>query len=366
MTWLPDTVLDHLRQVSDIPDLTGTSYEFVRLLGRGGMSAVYLVRDRRLDREVALKVVDVPDGAEPSGELAARLGREARILAHLDHPSIVPIYDVGQLGDGRCYYTMKRVQGQRLDEWVASAPPRPARLRLFQRICEAVAFAHAHGVAHRDLKPPNIMVGRFGEALIMDWGLAKFIAAAPASVASAAPFSGDADVRAAAETVSAGPWPGVGETGAGVLLGTPAYMPPEQIRREAPRLGPQSDVYALGVILYFLLVDRVPFDGSSAGEIFEQVVRGDSKAPRHHDPTIGRPLEAICRKAMARDPAERYATAEALASDMASDLDGLAVSAYQENVLERLGRLLGRHRTLVLLVSAYLTMRLVLLFWARR
>lgn len=371
VAWLPDAVLDHLRRVSDLPDLVGTSYEFMRLLGRGGMSAVYLVRDTRLDREVALKVVDVPDAG---GVLTARLGREARILAHLDHPSIVPIHEVGSLPDGRCYYTMKRVQGQRLDEWVRGDPPRPARLRLFQRICEAVAFAHAHGVMHRDLKPQNIMVGHFGEALIMDWGLAKSIGTGPLTGGSPEPAaSGEENAQAMGEAVGAvvgiGSGPGVEDvedTAAGTLLGTPAYMSPEQARGEVDRLGPGSDVYALGAILYYLLAGRPPFDGPSVAAILDQVIRAAPEPLGRRDPTLGRPLSAICGKAMAQEPADRYALAEELAADMGRYLDGLAVSAHREHALERLGRLLVRHRAIVLLVSAYLTMRLVLLFWARR
>jgi serine/threonine-protein kinase len=170
MRWIADQVLDHVRRVSDEPDLGATKYRLIGPLGRGGMGTVYLVEDRDLGRQVALKV---GASAAATPELGERLRREAQVLARLEHPGIVPVHDVGVLDDGRIYYVMKHVRGERLDTWLRHAPGRPAALRLFQRICEAVAFAHAHGVVHRDLKPSNVMVGEFGEALVMDWGLAK-------------------------------------------------------------------------------------------------------------------------------------------------------------------------------------------------
>ena len=168
MSGLSDAALRHLREISDQPDLTGTPYALVETLGRGGMGAVYLAHDSRLDREVALKVVQLPEG---KGDLD-RLLLEARVLAQLEHPGIVPVHDAGVLPDGRAFYVMKHVRGYGLDEYARTAPL-PERLRAFERICEAVAFAHAHGVIHRDLKPENVMVGPFGEVLVMDWGVAK-------------------------------------------------------------------------------------------------------------------------------------------------------------------------------------------------
>jgi serine/threonine protein kinase len=193
MRFLSDDAVAHLREITEQPDLTGTRYELVRELGRGGMGVVYEVRDRELERTVAMKVV------EPEWHA------EARIIAALEHPGIVPVHDAGALPDGRLYYTMKLVRGIRLDEW-AQDHALSERLRLFTRICEPVAFAHANGVVHRDLKPENVMVGEFGAVLVMDWGIAG--------------------------------------------VGTPGYMPPEQTRDD-----PRSDVYALGAVLRFLLRD---------------------------------------------------------------------------------------------------------------
>src|SRR5262249_3937250 len=141
-------------------------------VARGGMGVVYAAQDEMLERRVALKVLDVPD---PDGGLASRLNREARVLARLEHPGIVPVHDVGTLADGRVFYTMKFVEGQRLDKHIQSVLSLPDRLRLFLRICDSVAFAHARGVLHRDLKPANVMIGAFGEVLVMDWGLAKIL-----------------------------------------------------------------------------------------------------------------------------------------------------------------------------------------------
>src|SRR6266568_9186902 len=168
MKFLSNAALERLRDAAETPDLAGTRYRLVERIARGGMGVVYAAEDERLQRRVALKVLDVP-GAD--GDLANRLIREALVLARLEHPGIVPVHDVGTLNDGRVFYTMKFVQGQRLDQYIETVSSVTERLRLFLRICDAVAFAHAHGVLHRDLKPANIMVGSFGEVLVLDWGL---------------------------------------------------------------------------------------------------------------------------------------------------------------------------------------------------
>jgi predicted Ser/Thr protein kinase len=162
--WLSDAALNRLRAIGDRPDLGSTRYELGAEIGRGGMGVVFRGRDRELDRDVAIKVTAWPAGAD-----AERLRREARILAALEHPGIVPVHDVGQLPDGRVFTVMTLVRGERLDVY-ASALPLPDRLRLFDRICETVSFAHAHGVIHRDLKPANVMVGPFGRVFVLDWG----------------------------------------------------------------------------------------------------------------------------------------------------------------------------------------------------
>jgi len=271
MNPLPDRTLDHLRQVVELPDLAGTPYELEAEIGRGGMAVVYQVRDVRLGRSVALKVVEE--------DLA-----EATTLAHLEHPGIVPLYDAGVLADGRHYYVMRLVRGQRLDEWLATEPPLPARLRVFLRISEAVSFAHSQGVVHRDLKPPNIMTGAFGEVFVMDWG----ISAIPAA-------------------------------------GTPGYRAPQSGDPHDPRI----DVYALGRVL--------------------EDMTGAAPSP---------PLRAIAARASAADPGSRYPVVDAMAADVGRFLDGYPVSAYRENAVERLHRFARRNSVLLLLLGAYLVVRL--------
>lgn len=204
-----DETVRHLRDVALLPDLSGTRYEIVEPIGRGGMGAVYRVGDRELGREVALKVLQVGGRGE-----AARLATEARVLARLEHPGIVPVHDAGVLPDGRPFYTMKLVRGSRLDVLAPGMATVPERLRLLLRVADAVAFAHAHGVVHRDLTPANVMVGPFGEVLVLDWGVARVGRDEP---------DADAGDAAAGE-------PPEGATAHGTIVGTPGFMAPEQAR----------------------------------------------------------------------------------------------------------------------------------------
>jgi serine/threonine protein kinase len=341
--FVPDRVLAHVSSVSDQPDLSATKYRLSRPLGSGGMGSVWAALDTELDREVALKVSTTSGAAD---ELCARLRREAQVIARLEHPGIVPVHDVGVLPDQRVYYVMKLVQGERLDEWLAHGAELGAVLRLFVRVCEAVAFAHARDVIHRDLKPQNIMVGPFGEALVMDWGLAKL----PRD-ASPAPPAAQLD----AGTTSA--------TAFGTVVGTLAFMPPEQARGELDRVDARADVYALGAILYFALSGRPPFAADTPDALQRAVV--DERPPPLAEiaPRIPTPLVSICETAMARDPAARYATATLLADDVGLHLDGLRPHAHRETMPERALRLAMRHRTLLGLLAVYLLVRVLLAAW---
>ena len=302
MKWLSDDKLDHLL------DVVGTRYAFVKELGRGGMGTVYLAEDRELDREVAIKVLNTP---EVTDGLRERMIREAQIIARLEHPGIVPVHDAGTLPDGRIFYAMKFVRGSRLDEYAAQGASLRDRLRKFQAVCDAVAFAHAHGVIHRDLKPQNIMIGSFGEVLVMDWGVAK--------------IRDDPRQSAAFNTSD------------GTVIGTRNYMSPEQARGEV-EIDERADVYSLGAVLSFLLTDQ----------------------------KVSKPAKAIVLKAMAREPRDRYASASELSADIGHLLDAEPVSAYRENAFEKTGRWVGKNRFLVLLVLAYLLMRIFLIFTSRR
>lgn len=321
MTFVPDDTLRHLRDVAEMPDLTGTKYEIVRRVARGGMGVIYLAHDRELDREVALKVLNVPH--EPA-EASARMVNEARILAELEHPGIVPVHDVGTLPDGRVFYTMKLVKGRGLDEHMAhGALGLTEVLRVFGRVCEAVAFAHSRGVVHRDLTPANVMVGAFGEVLVMDWGVAK---------ALSDPTTGERTAEEETPSSTEG-------TNPGTILGTPGYMAPEQQRGEVDRIDHRTDVFALGTMLRNLA--RVSEGG-----------------------TLPKRLAAICDKAAAEAPADRYQSVEVLGLDVARFMAGEAVSAYRDGLWERAARVAVRHKTPIALILAYLLMRALLIIFS--
>jgi serine/threonine protein kinase len=208
VSFLPDRIFEHLRSVADLPDLSGTRYTLIRELGRGGIGVVYEVFDQQLNRRVALKVLAAPE------QSADGLLDEARVVAQLEHPGVVPLFDAGRLPDDRVYYTMKLVEGARLDHYAQGDASLSDRLRIFQKICDAVAFAHSRNVLHRDLKPANIMVGSFGEVVVMDWGIG--------------------------------------------VAGTPRYRAPEQAAGVGESIGPAADIYSLGAVLRSLLPNPPP------------------------------------------------------------------------------------------------------------
>lgn len=339
MKWLSDSKLSHLREVVGNPDFSGTKYTFVKELARGGMGTVYLTEDTELNRQVAIKVLSA---AEISDDMRRRMIREAQIIARLEHPGIVPVHDVGVLADGRVFYAMKLVRGVRLDEYAANTSSTRERLRKFQAVCDAVAFAHAHGVIHRDLKPQNIMIGSFGEVLVLDWGVAKILRDDRNAVSS------EADTLMLPGPDQPKPNP-MTDTSQGTIIGTRQYMSPEQARGEVDRLDERSDIYSLGAVFYFLLTDQAPNDDK----------------PRAVNQKVTKPAEAVCLKAMARDRSNRYASAAELSADVGRLLDAEPVSAYRENAYEKVSRWVSKNRFLVLLVLAYLLMRIFFIFTSR-
>lgn len=361
MRWLSDNAVERLREQADLPDLGSLKYLVIHKLGSGGMGTVYLAQDVDLGRKVAVKVMNE---ADRTGALASRMTREARIVALLEHPSIVPIHDVGTLDDGRVFYAMKLVQGKRLDEFASCASSLSDLLRIFQKVCEAVAFAHARGVIHRDLKPENIMAGPFGEVLVMDWGVAKVLGDGRAE-ATAATDDGielraiDNDDLIATLPLAGGQ---SGDTSGGTVIGTPAYMAPEQAMGKTDLLDQRSDVFALGAILYFLFTGRPPFEHLGPENARGQTTRKLPPRPRQINRKIPRAIEAVCLKAMSDRREDRYASAEDVAGDVVRFLDGQPVLAYPENIFEKAGRWLGKNRFIVLLVVAYLIMRLIVFF----
>jgi len=321
MTWLSDSTLSHLREVADWPDFTGTKYEILERIGQGGMASVYVARDRDLHRRVAVKVIHM---AVVDQAIQERMLGEARIIAGLEHPGILPVHDLGFLPDGRIYYVMKFVRGRRLDEFVEQTASLPDRLRIFLRICDAVAFAHAQGVIHRDLKPSNIMIGDFGEVLVLDWGLAKLLGRKPDGIPRNRNDFRSENVVAARHTLH------------GTVLGTPGHMAPEQELGESDSIDERTDVYGLGVLLSLLLP------------------HGAAKS-----------IQAASNKAKSVNPDERYSTVNELALDVTSYLAGERVAAFPEGPLAAGRRLVARHRAFVFLIATYLAVRVALLLITR-
>jgi serine/threonine-protein kinase len=335
-------------------------YTLTRLHATGGIGQVWLARDQDLGREVALKELRPERAAHPTAW--ARFLEEAQITGQLEHPGIVPVYELARRsGEQQPFYTMRFVKGRTLREAAAAYHARrqqneagPLELRelltAFVGVCNAVAYAHSRGVLHRDLKPQNVVLGDYGEVLVLDWGLAKRVGqpegeAPPVAVADAA----------RAETVQ------------GQVLGTPAYMAPEQAAGRPDLLDRRTDVYGLGAILYEILAGRPPFTGADTQEVLKKVCEQEPARPRQLVPSVPAALEAVCRQALAKRREDRYATATELAEEVRRWLADEPVRAYPEPLAQRLGRWGRRHRAAVgtagaLLLTAVLALAVGL--WA--
>jgi len=323
-------------------------YEIRGEIGRGGMGVVRRVWDESLRRELAMKTLRVHFGAARERALA-RFVEEAQVLAQLDHPAIVPIHDLGLDERGQPFFVMKLVVGR--DLGAAFALARDERegwsttraLDVLLRVCEAVGYAHRKGVLHRDLKPSNVMVGDLGEVYVMDWGIARVLH--DGREAELDTLRSGASVQAELDPL---------RTGEGAIVGTVAYMAPEQARAELANVTTRSDVYAVGAMLYELLSGGPPYarPGASGREMLHALLAGPPPSIESLAPSVPDELAAICAKAMARDAAQRYADMAEVAVDLRAYLEGRVVRAHRTDALVRAAKWMRRNRSLALALAA--------------
>jgi serine/threonine protein kinase/tetratricopeptide (TPR) repeat protein len=343
----------------DSQTLPPLRYKAVQFHAQGALGEVLVAQDEEMNRSVALKRIKEQYADDAASR--RRFMREAEVTGRLEHPGVVPVYGMGQDADGRPCYAMRFIQGESLKEAIARfhAAEKPARdpgerslalrqlLTSFVTVCKTMAYAHSRGVLHRDLKPANIMLGKYGETLVVDWGLARH-------------FERDEAARSLGEeTLQPRPAGSDGETQQGQIVGTPAYCSPEQASGQWDIVGPTSDIFSLGVVLYNLLTNGVPYRGPGGIELIAQARRGDVIPPRQRNHEVPRPLEAICLKAMAKQPQQRYGTALELAADVEHWLADEPVKACREPAPVRVGRWLRKHRSLVAGMAAAAAVALV-------
>ena len=337
-------------------------FKKIRFHDKGGLGEIHVALDRELPREVALKEIKPRYANVHSSR--ERFAQEARITGALEHPGIVPVYGLGQYADGQLYYAMRFIEGETLSKAIAryhrgeATGQDPGKKRLafrrlldqFVDVCHVINYTHDRGVIHRDIKPDNIMLGPYGETLVVDWGLAKRIDEEDVASADEEDAVRPMRIRNASTTLP------------GSVVGTPAYMSPEQATGTNQEVGPCSDIYSLGATLYRLLTGLFPFQGETA---LEQVSQGDFKPPRDVARGVPPALEAICLKAMALTPEERYLSAGAMAEDVQRYLADEPVSVYREPLLQRAMRVARHHKVAVSTTSVLLiTLLIGLTVWS--
>jgi serine/threonine protein kinase len=342
--------LDPYATQSPRGETTTTAAQRFRILrphARGGLGEVFVALDTELNREVALKEIQPQYADNQDGR--ARFMLEAEITGRLEHPGIVPVYGFGAYADGRPFYAMRFIRSGNLEEAINDFHRRDWRgksgertlvfhklLSRFVAVCNAIQYAHDRGVLHRDIKPMNIMLGNYGETLVVDWGLAK-----PAGERLVETGSANSVLLPTSGSDSA-------PTQMGMVIGTPVYMSPEQAAGRHEELSAASDIYSLGATLFELITGRGPWTSAECngvGDLLRRVQRGDFRRPRTIEPEIAKPLEAICLKAMALAPAERYSSAAALAEDIEHWLADEPISAIPEGALARTARWVRRHKS---------------------
>src|SRR5205823_2062160 len=295
-------------------------YELLEEVGRGGQGVVFRARQKSLNRTVALKVISL--GQWASKAHLKRFRREAEAAASLDHPSIVPIYEVGER-EGACYFSMKFVEGGQLDEVVKRAPMSIRQAaELIAKVARTVHYAHEHGILHRDIKPGNILLDTKGEPQLTDFGLARLVEA-------------ESTVTRTME-----------------VMGTPSYMAPEQAAGEYTKLSNATDVYGLGAVLYQLLTGHPPFAGSTTYEIIKLLLDSEPRPPRLLNPKIDRELSTICLKCLEKDPRRRYSSALALAEDLEHWLKHEPIRARRIGVFTRGKKWVWRNPTTAVLIAS--------------
>lgn len=339
----------------------GPRFRALQPHARGGLGEVSIAWDAELERYVALKEIrrEIADRAG----LRARFIREAEINGNLEHPGIVPVYGLGTHEDGRPYYAMRFVRGESLEVAIKRFHDQPANLRRwslalrqllghFLDVCDAIAYAHNRGVIHRDLKPANILLGDYGETLIIDWGLAKVIHRGEPESEPTATRSTEHEPRLPSDT-------GPTSTVDGEALGSPPFMSPEQAAGRNDEVGRPSDIYGLGATLYALLTGLPPITGRTTKEIVAKAARGEVTPPRAANPAVPPALAAVCLKALAHDPSQRYESARALANDVKRWLADEPIAVHPDSPATRLLRWARRHRSMVTAGLAVLSVGIV-------